>query len=318
MKKYLSHSFICLGIYLISIFSSFGQTENFANKITIALVMPDEVSGGLSETHLQRLHDKFVDALTENGIASLNVQNNLVLYPIIKIYNEQTVNSGLQNITVIEADISLYVKQLDSKAIFASVTKKLKGSGRTRDLALNNLVSNAKLDDESTRVFLEKAKQKAISYYNQRCSTILAQADQMMKMNQSQEALVSLFSIPSEVECYQQTQSKAIEAFKMYQNQNCNQMLLNAKAKIANRQFEEGLGIIGMIDPSSPCKSEALQLIQQASGQVEGDNKRKWDLLNKIFVDSAEIEKYRLGIMSQFLAAYALNSSRYNYQNVIR
>jgi hypothetical protein len=259
-----------------------------------------------------------VDALTENGIASLNVQNNLVLYPIIKIYNEQTVNPGLQNITVIEADISLYVKQLDSKSIFASVTKKLKGSGRTRDLALNNLVSNAKLDDESTKVFLEKAKQKAIAYYNQRCSTILAQADQMMKMNQSQEALVSLFSIPSEVECYQQSQSKAVEAFKMYQNQNCNQMLLNAKAKIANRQFEEGLGIIGMIDPSSPCKLEALQVIQQASGQVEGDNKRKWDLLNKIFVDSAEIEKHRLDIMSQFLAAYALNASRYNYQNVIR
>ena len=88
MKKYLSHSFTCLGICLISIFSSNGQSENLANKITFALVMPDEISGGLSETHLQRLHDKFVDALTENGIASLNVQNNLVLYPIIKIYNE--------------------------------------------------------------------------------------------------------------------------------------------------------------------------------------------------------------------------------------
>ena len=317
MKKYINYfSIICL--IFIGSKTSFGQTENLSNKITIALVMPNEVSGGLSETHLQRLHDKFVDALTENGIASLNVQNNLVLYPIIKIYNEQTVNPGLQNIIVIEADISLYIKQLDSKVIFASITKKLKGSGKTRDLALNNLVSNAKLDDESTRVFLEKAKQKTIAYYNQRCSTILAQADQMMKMNQSQEALVSLFSIPSEVECYQQTQSKAIEAFKMYQSQNCNQMLLNAKAKIANRQFEEGLGIIGMIDSSSPCKAEALQVIQQASGQVEGDNKRKWDLLNKIFVDSAEIEKHRLDIISQFLAAYALNASRYNYQNIIR
>jgi hypothetical protein len=318
MKKYINHIITCFLLFASLSTNTFGQTENLANKITFALVMPDEVSGGLSETHLQRLHDKFIDALTENGIASLNVQNNLVLYPIIKIYNEQTVNPGLQNITVIEADISLYVKQLDNKSIFASVTKKLKGSGRTRDLALNNLVSNAKFEDETTRIFLEKAKQKAIAYYNQRCSTILMQADQIMKMNQSQEALVSLFSIPAEVDCFQQAQSKAIEAFKIYQNQNCNQMLLNAKAKIANRQFEEGLGIIGMIDPSSPCKSEALQVIQQASGQVEGDNKRKWDLLNKIFVDSAEIEKYRLGIMSQFLAAYALNASRYNYQNIIR
>jgi hypothetical protein len=318
MKKYIYYIITYLLILTGGIITSFGQTENVSNKISFALVMPNEISGGISETHLQRLHDKFVDALTENGIASLSVQNNLVLYPIIKIYNEQTVNPGLQNITVIEADISLYVKQLDSKVIFASITKKLKGSGRNRDLALSNLISNVKLDDESTRVFLERAKQKAITYYNQRCSTILAQADQMMKMNQSQEALVSLFSIPSEVECYQQTQNKAIEAFKMYQNQNCNQMLLNAKVKIANRQFEEGLGIIGMIDPSSPCKSEALLIIQQASGQVEGDNKRKWDLLNKIFVDSAEIEKRRLDLMSQFLLAYALNANRYNYQNVIR
>ena len=317
MKKYFNYiSIICL-IFSCSK-TSFGQTESQTNKLTFALVMPNEVSGGLTETQLQRLHDKFVDALTENGIASLNVQNNLVLYPVIKLYNEQTVNPGLQNITIVEADISLYIKQLDSKVIFASVTKKLKGSGRTRDLAINNLVSNVKLDDESTRVFLEKAKTKAIAYYNERCATIIAQADQMMKMNQSQEALVSLFSIPAEVSCYQQTQTKAIEAFKAYQNQNCNQMLLNAKAKIANRQFEEGLGLIGMIDPSSPCKSEALQVIQQGGTQVEGDNKRKWDLLNKVFTDYAEIEKYRLGLMSQFLMAYALRTPQYTYPNVIR
>jgi hypothetical protein len=316
MKKNISYIITSLTLFLCSI--GFGQTENLSNKMTFALVMPDEVSGGLSNTHLQRLHDKFVDALTENGIVSLNVQNNLVLYPIIKLYNEQTVNPGLQNLTVIEAEISLYVKQLDSKAIFASVTKKLKGSGRDRDLALNNLVSNAKFDDEKTKAFLEKAKQKAVAYYNQRCSSIIAQADQMMKMNQAREAMVSLLSIPSEIDCFKQAQTKAVEAFTMYQNQNCNQMLLEAKAKIANRQFEQGLQLIGTIDPSSTCKSEALQVIQQASGQVEEDNKRKWDLLNKIFTDSAEIEKHRLELMSQFLLAYALKANSYNYQSIMR
>jgi hypothetical protein len=316
MKKNIRYIITLLGLFVCSV--GFCQTDNGSNKITFALVMPNRVDGGLSKTHLQRLNDRLVDALTENGIVSLNVQNNLVIYPIIKLYNEQTVNPGLQNLTVIEAEISLYVKQLDSKAIFASVTKKLKGSGRDRDLALNNLVSNAKFDDEKTKAFLEKAKQKAIDYYTQRCTTIIAQAEQMMKMNQSQEALVSLLSIPSEVDCFKQAQSKAVEVFAIYQNQTCNQMLLDAKTKIANRQFDEGLKLIGMIDPSSPCKSEALQVIQQASGQVQEDNKRKWDLLNKIFTDSAEIEKYRLTLMSQFLLAYALKADNCDYQCVTR
>ncbi|MEA5401540.1 hypothetical protein VB776_01345 [Arcicella sp. DC2W] len=315
MKRYFSNSCIhFIILFLSSLLTGFGQSNN----ISFALVMPEEVDGGLTNTHLQRLHDNLIDVLTQNGIASLNIQNNLVLYPVIKLYNQQTVNAEVQNITVIEADLSLYVKQLDNKLIFSSITKKMKGSGKTYDLALNNMISNAKLDEPNVVGFLDKAKQKAITYYNQRCSSIITQAEQMMKMNRYEEALVSLLSVPSEVDCYQQATTKAVEAFKLYQNQNCNQMLLNAKAKVANRQFEEGLNIIAMIDPSSSCKAEALQLIQQASGQVEADNKRKWDLLNKIFMDSAEIEKRRLDLISQFLISHSMNLPHYYYQNVTR
>lgn len=317
MTKQLTYSVYYLLLILATYATTQGQSPSFTNTLTIAVVMPNEVSGELNDIQLQRLQDKLVEILTQKGISSLNLQNNLVLYPIIKLYDEQTINPGLQNITVINADISLYIKQLDSKVIFATLTKKLKGSGRTKELALSNLISNANFDDINTSHFMDKAKEKALTYYKERCSIIIQQVDQLTKINQTQEALALLLSIPSEIECYQQVQNKTIEVFKAYQNQNCNQLLLNAKAKIANRQFEEGLNLIGMIDPTSICKSEALLAIQQVSQQVEGDNKRKWDLLNKIFVDSAEIEKYRLTLMSQFLIVYALRSNQYNYQNII-
>lgn len=318
MIKQLTYSTYYLLLLLATHATTIAQSLNFTNTLTIAVVMPNEASGELNDIQLQRLQDKFVDVLTQKGISSLNIQNNLVLYPIIKIYDEQTINPGLQNITVISADMSVYIKQLDNKVIFATLTKKLKGSGRTKELALSNLISNANFDDTNTSNFVDKVKEKALTYYKERCSIIIQQADQLTKMNQTQEALGLLLSIPSEVECYQQVQNKTIEVFHAYQNQTCNQLLLNAKAKIANRQFEEGLSLIGMIDPTSVCKADALSTIQQVSQQVEGDNKRKWDLLNKVFVDSAEIEKYRLTLMSQFLIAYALRSNKYNYQNIIR
>ncbi|MDH4462185.1 MAG: hypothetical protein QE277_12235 [Flectobacillus sp.] len=318
MIKQLTYSTYYLLLLLATHATTIAQSLNFTNTLTIAVVMPNEASGELNDIQLQRLQDKFVDVLTQKGISSLNIQNNLVLYPIIKIYDEQTINPGLQNITVISAEMSIYIKQLDNKVIFATLTKKLKGSGRTKELALSNLISNANFDDTNTSNFVDKVKEKALAYYKERCSIIIQQADQLTKMNQTQEALGLLLSIPSEVECYQQVQNKTIEVFHAYQNQTCNQLLLNAKAKIANRQFEEGLSLIGMIDPTSVCKADALSTIQQVSQQVEGDNKRKWDLLNKVFVDSAEIEKYRLTLMSQFLIAYALRSNQYNYQNIIR
>lgn len=314
MKKYISNSFVYIvGLFFCS-FTGLGQSNN----INFALVMPEEVDEGLSTTHLQRLHDKLIDVLTNNGIASLNIQNNLVIYPIIKLYNKQTVNAGIQNITVVEADLSLYVKQLDNKIIFSSITKKMKGSGKTYDLALNNMISNTILEEPSIVGFLDKAKQKAITYYNQRCSSIITQAEQMVKINKYEVALISLLSVPSEVDCYQQANAKAADVFKLYQNQNCNQMLINAKAKIANHQFEEGLNIIAMIDPSSSCKTEALQAIQQTSTLVEADSKRKWELLNKIFTDSAQIEKRRLDLMSQFLIYRAVNHPSYYYENITR
>ncbi len=64
-----------------------------------------------------------------------------------------------------------------------------------------------------------------------------------------------------------------IEIFKSYQAQTCQKMLQDAKAKLANRQFEEALSIIGQIDPQAPCAPQTNELIIKATQETSQENK---------------------------------------------
>ncbi|WP_266368991.1 hypothetical protein [Tellurirhabdus rosea] len=286
-------------------------------KLNLVLVMPP-YSADLNEVQLDKLQTVLTDLLTQNGLASYRMQSNLVLYPSLRIVNEQTLNPGVQTLKLVEAELSLTIRQADNGVIFSTVTKRLRGSGRSRDLAMNGLLNEVSASDPALTEFMEKGKAKALAYYRQNCPAILNQATQLSRRNQFAEALGLLLSIPKETDCFSEAERKTGQVFALYQKQACQRLLTEARARVAARDFDTGLALIAQIDPASPCAGEAKKVIEQAGREVSGDNQQRWNLLKVAFTDYRELERYRLTLVSEFLTAYYLSRPLYPYESLAR
>ncbi|PLK42438.1 hypothetical protein C0V77_20705 [Emticicia sp. TH156] len=291
------------------------STDEFG-KLNIATVMPSELEG-FTAGHLKKIETKILSLLNQSGISSRGVDNGVILYPVISIFNEQTINPGLQTMTVIDGELSLFIKQADDKLVFSTITKRVKGSGRTRDQAINNLISLLPTKSDEYGDFIIKAKTKIIDYYNKRCDMLIAKADQLSKANKHDQAISMLFSIPAETDCYRKSREKSLEIYKNYQNYTCAKLVSQAKAKLSANQYEEGFAVLSKVDPSSNCAKEVEALYKQHGNEVDANVKRYWDFWEKIYLNKIEAEKYRWKAMSELAVLYVTNNARsYDYIRV--
>jgi len=296
-----------------------GQEKNNLqpNDFVVSLVMPSYIED-LDISQIEKLQSTITNLLTANGIASLQMQNNLVIYPVFRLLEQRNISPGIQTIAIVEAEISLIIKQIDKNIIFSSITKQLKGSGRTRVLAIENALNQIKPEQSEYVDFLSSGKQKALKYYNQQCASIKEQAEFLSKTNQFAEALALLNSIPRETNCYSETHKKSIEIFKLYQNQVCHQLIQQAQAKIAARSFEDALFLLEQIDPQSICNTKVESIIADMSKKTSFNNQQQWETLKKLFVDNNQLNNYRLRLISDFLKRYYQHLPPHDYQTIIK
>jgi hypothetical protein len=294
------------------------QKKDDVGKIALSLVMPENVDG-LNSSQLSKVETKISQITTANGLGASGYNNNFVIYPKVAIYETSVVEGGMDNITVVTAEISLFIKQVDNNLLFGTISKQIKGSGSDKTLALTNAISKIPVNDKDFQTFIENSKGKIIAYYESVCNDILNQADTYMKMQDFEKAIGVLMSIPQEVSCYNNVKAKSIEVYKLYQNKLCKEQLLEAKSKIASQDYDGGLQVLSMIDPSSNCYNDAKTTIQQTENKVSAKAKKEWDFKMKQYESSVELEKERINAVKDIAVAYyKRNRPTYNYTVIVR
>lgn len=135
MKK---HTLILIALGFV--FASFAQSSSDVGKISLSVIMPENVDG-LDGSQLSKLETKISQIVTVSGIAASGYNNNFVIYPKFAIYESSIVEGGMQNITVVTVELSLFIKQVDNNILFSTISKPLKGSGSSKELAITNAIS---------------------------------------------------------------------------------------------------------------------------------------------------------------------------------
>ena len=142
MKKLLFLFFCCsLG------YATLGQSSSEIGKIALSVVMPENVDA-LDASQLSKLEAKITQIVTNSGMAATGYNNNFVIYPKFSIYETNVAEGGMQNITVVTAELSLFIKQVENNLLFSSVTKSLKGSGANKSNAITNAISKIVTNDQ--------------------------------------------------------------------------------------------------------------------------------------------------------------------------
>lgn len=303
---------IAFGIVL----TSFAQSANDIGKIALAVVIPENIDG-LEISQLSKLETKISQIVTASGFAASGFNNNFVIYPKFAIYESNVVEGGMQNITVVTAELSLFIKQVDNNVLFSTISKPLKGSGSSKSLAITNAISKIPTNDPEFKTFIESAKTKIIQYYETKCADIIKESDSYLKMQKYEQALGLLMTVPVEASgCYNQIQDKAIAAYKVYQTQKCAIDIQKAKTLLAANDYVAVLNILAEIDPSASCFKEAQTLAKSAETKVDAEEKKQWDLQMKQYNDEVSLEKQRIGAVKEIAVAYYKSqptSVNYNY-----
>ena len=298
MKKIL-----LLILVVINAFISFSQTENSVGKIALSVIMPDNVEG-LSIGNLSKLETKITQIITASGLAATGYNNNFVIYPKFTIYETSIVESGMQDITISNCELSLFIKQVDNNIIFSTVSKQLKGNGKDKQISITNAISKINIKDLEFQSFIDNGKNKIVAYYELKCNDIISKSESLVKKQDYEQALGLLMTVPEEVSCYNRVQEKSIEAYKAYQIQKCIVQLQDAKTQLASNNYNTALNILSQIDPSTPCFKESQTLIHSAEAKVDAEEKKQWDLKIKMYNDNVELEKYRINAVKDIAAAY--------------
>jgi len=298
MKKIL----FIIGV-MLNAGTSFSQTDSSVGKIALSVIMPDNVEG-LSIGNLSKLETKITQILTATGLAATGYNNNFVIYPKFAIYETSIVESGMQDITISNCELSLFIKQVDNNVIFATISKPLKGNGKDKQISITNAISKINTKDPEFQTFIDNGKGKIITYYESKCGDIISKSESLVKMQDYEQALGLLMTVPEEVSCYSKVQEKSIEAYKAYQNQICIVQLQEAKTQMASNNYNGALNILSQIDPSTSCFKESQILVNNVDAKVDAEEKKRWDLKMKVYNNNVALEKQRINAVKDIAVAY--------------
>lgn len=296
----------------------FSQGVDEVGKITLSIVMPDNVDG-LDESQLLKLETKLTNITTGAGFAAVGYNHNFVIYPKLAIYDVEASEAGMQNVFLATTELSLFIKQVDNNVVFSSCSKQIKGTGKNKEAAITSAISSIPINDPQFKAFIEKGKSQILKYYELKCSDIMLKAESLVKTQAYEEAIGLLMTVPDAASCYPEVLTKAVDAFKAYQNQRCKEDIQSAKAALEANDYHLSLALLSRIDPSSPCAGESLSIMKAAGSKVDVEEKKNWDFAMRVYSDSVSLEKMRINAVKEIAVAYYQSlPSTVNYMYIIK
>ena len=294
------------------------QTSDEIGKISLAVVMPTYMEN-LDDSQLAKLDNKISQIVTTAGLSDSGYGNNFVIYPKFTLLETSVVEGGMQNITVVSAELNLFVKQVDNNILFATMVKNIRGSGSSKSLAINNAISKINASDVDYKSFIEKSTTKIIQYYESKCADILKKSDGLVKTQQYEQALGLLMSVPDVVSCYSQVQVKAIDAYKGFQKQHCVKQMQLARNAIATNDYAGTLTLLSKIDPDSPCFEDVQSLVKTIETKVNAEQKRQYDFELKQYNDAVSLERQRINAIKDIAVSYYKSqTATVNYTLIVK
>lgn len=253
-----------------------------------------------------------------SGITAAGTYSNFVIYPKFDVYKSEIVEGGMQNITVTDTQLSLFIKQVDNNLVFSSITKNLKGNGNTKFNSLTNAISTLDVDDPMLKKFVETGKNKIVAYYNANCNSILANAENMAKKKDFQQAIILTSRIPQGTSCYTTAQRKAVAYYSSYQNIQCLEEIKRTNLSLAENDYSDAITHLMQIEPGSACAKEAAALMKKIEFKVNAEEKRNYDLRLKKYNDEISLEKYRISAIKDIATAYYKSRPSIQYNIIAR
>jgi hypothetical protein len=299
--------------FLLSFF-----TQIAFSQIGIGFGYPDDESV-LSYEQFQRIESKIASIASVGGSGGSGISEyGLVCIPRISVVKDEQVETGLSKTNLVTLECTFVVNHMLDGSTFATVEKKISGTGSNRDKALDNAINKISTSDSSLLRLFTTAREKYTNMYISKCESIIKKADVKKSARQYEDALALLMSVPPEAQqCYDKAMKATQSIYIALSDQECKQHILNARTYISNQNYSDGLNELSMIDPLSSCYKEAMTMAKEVESKITAEQNRAWTEKQQSRKDEVELKKMRIDAVKEIVVSY-YKSKQANYNIIIK
>lgn len=249
-------------ILLLITFPTTSQT------LCVGVVNPTaNAQGIIDDASAKTLVTKLQTVLAKNGVAGDG--SDFVLVPTIVIDEDELVESGMYNLYKITGSVNLLLKQLSTEKSFGSAIIPIRGTGRrTKGAAIKAALGGINVNDPKLKSFLGEARDKVVDYYLTNSASIIGKARNATQQGNYEEAFALLSSFPEGLPIEDQINDEINSTFKAYLDVNCQSAIIQAKAAMAQKNYDQANYILTNIDPRSSCYSDANSMVQEINDNL--------------------------------------------------
>ncbi len=273
------------------------QKMSDTERLALTVWVPDN-EGEIPLAAIKVLENKLMQIATQNGITGSTDLLRFILTANIDVLTKDiTPTAPVMQAYTLSVNMSI-ADGVDGKA-FSSYSTTVKGVGENETKAYLSALKNLKTNNPAYQSFIENGKSKIIAYFNAQCDFIIKQAKTLADMNQFDEAIWNLTSIPDVCpECWNKANITAKMIFKQKIDFECKD-----KINMANNCWNAGQSwdaanqagaILSSIDPNSACVDEIKPLAAKIEKRIREVDKREW----KFYYD------FNIGLRRDMIKAY--------------
>ncbi len=236
------------------IFTARGQAIDMASYLDEATIKQ------LGEANATALKNKVSRIITRNGMT--DAAGLFVVTPTLSITDEDTVDTGMTSMRVVEADLTLAVKNIRDGIVFGSQTVSLRVQANSDQAALRSLIDKVNVNDVRFAKLIKDAQGSIAGYYARRMPAIITKVNSLADRGEWEDAMVVLAVIPENVAEYETVARMQVDIYNR---------MMDGRQNTGSQPGESGAesGVIPG-DIAATARAEAKKL----------KDKRAEDLLN--------------------------------------
>lgn len=265
-------------------------------QIHITPFMPDEIVNAYPDA-AKVLESKLNNILSSNGIKTQMGDSRFILTGNWIPETKDVVGSAPTQIAY-TLNINLYIGDGEDGTKYISETFRVKGVGTTEEKAHLAAIRNLQSSNQRISVFVQKGKERIISYYEQNKENIMASINSLITKEDYDEAVYQLCLIPMECSYYADVQSQINDVFQRIIDNKSEPIFTEAKTLWAANQNANGasqvIDLVSQIDPNASCYPAVQKFIEMINAKINLINERAYATYQKKLAHRQEMDKLEL------------------------
>jgi hypothetical protein len=204
-------------------------------------------------------------ALASTGMAfAPNDGANFSIHTAVRAGYQKAIDVSGTPMTVAELTFSFDLRDRKGTRSFAHLDLEIRESGESPEILLRNAIRQLRSHSRSIEAFLTQGKSNILTYYQDQCAAIIAEAQRMKETGHFEEAMMFSGQVPVEVPCYQEASKLFLESFTAGLDRQCEIMVSEVRALAAARKFNEAYEKALLLPGNSRCMED----MQKALGMI--------------------------------------------------